>query len=65
MKGVGKFFSEVRVELARVEWPSWAEFVGSTIVVLILVVAFAVFLGAVDRVLEYGALKIFEHGIGV
>ncbi|MEW6499710.1 MAG: preprotein translocase subunit SecE [Cyanobacteriota bacterium] len=64
MKGIARFFGEVRVELARVEWPSWAEFVGSTIVVLMLVAVFAIFLGVVDRLLEWGALKIFERGFG-
>lgn len=42
------FFKEVRVELGKVTWPSFNEFVGATIVVLIIVAAFAVFLGAVD-----------------
>lgn len=42
------FFKEVRVELGKVAWPSFNEFVGATIVVLIIVAAFAVYLGAVD-----------------
>jgi len=42
------FFKEVRQELAKVAWPSFNEFVGSTIVVLIIIAAFAVYLGIVD-----------------
>jgi len=42
------FFKEVRQELAKVAWPNFDEFVGSTIVVLIIIAAFAVYLGAVD-----------------
>jgi len=42
------FLKEVRQELAKVSWPSFDEFVGSTIVVLIIIAAFAIYLGAVD-----------------
>jgi len=36
------FFKEVRQELAKVAWPNFNEFIGSTIVVLIIIAAFAV-----------------------
>ncbi|HBR70238.1 TPA: preprotein translocase subunit SecE [Candidatus Dependentiae bacterium] len=42
------FFKEVRQELAKVAWPNFNEFIGSTIVVLIIIAAFAVYLGAID-----------------
>ena len=42
------FFKEVRQELAKVIWPSFDELVGSTIIVLIIIAAFTIFLGAVD-----------------
>jgi preprotein translocase subunit SecE len=58
-----KFFSEVRTELSRVEWPSIPEFVGSTIVVLVFVAIFALFFGAVDRGISYIAQYIFTHSI--
>ncbi len=35
---------EVRVELSRIEWPSTQEWIGATIIVLVVVAAFAVFL---------------------
>ena len=43
-----QFLSEVRAELAKVIWPSYDEFVGSTLVVLFLVAVFAVFFFFVD-----------------
>ena len=47
------FFKEVRQELAKVAWPNFDEFVGSTVVVLIIIAAFAIYLGAVDFGLGY------------
>ncbi len=51
------FFREVRQELAKVVWPNFNEFVGSTIVVLIIMAFFAVYLGAVD----FGLRIIIEY----
>jgi preprotein translocase subunit SecE len=45
-----QFLREVRAELAKVVWPKRDEFVGSTIIVLLLVWAFAIYLGAVDLI---------------
>jgi len=42
------FLKEVRQELAKVTWPSIDDLVGSTIIVLVIIAAFMVFLGAVD-----------------
>jgi preprotein translocase subunit SecE len=43
-----QFLREVRAELKRVTWPSRKETLGSTSVVIILVIIVAVFLGLVD-----------------
>ena len=43
-----QFLREVRVELKKVTWPSRKQAIGSTIVVLLLVLVISVFLGAVD-----------------
>ena len=56
-----QFFSEVRLELSRVIWPKFDEFIGSTIIVLVIVAAFAVYLGGVDFGLSYLAQYIFER----
>ena len=43
-----QFLREVKVELKKVVWPSRKQTIGSTVVVLILVVILSVFLGMVD-----------------
>ena len=48
MKNIIQFLIEVRSELAKVEWPKWNEFIGSTVVVLLIVVAFSIYLVFVD-----------------
>ena len=45
-----QFLKEVRSEMARVEWPKRDEFIGATIVTLLLVAFFTVYLGFIDRV---------------
>ena len=51
IQNVVRFFREVRVELSKVVWPKFDEFVGSTLIVLFLVCVFAIYLGAVDQML--------------
>lgn len=43
-----QFLREVKVELKKVTWPSRKQTMGSTLVVIILVVIISLFLGAVD-----------------
>jgi preprotein translocase subunit SecE len=43
-----QFLREVKVELKKVTWPTRKQTVGSTVVVLILVLIISFFLGAVD-----------------
>ena len=47
-----QFFREVVAEFRRVTWPSRAEVVNSTVVVLAVVFLLAFFLGAVDVTLS-------------
>lgn len=46
-----RFLKEVRSEMSKVTWPSWDELKGSTILVMILSVFFAVYLFFIDNVL--------------
>ncbi len=46
-KGI-QFLREVRIELKKVTWPSRKQTIGSTVVVIILVMIIAFFLGIVD-----------------
>ena len=43
-----QFLREVKVELKKVVWPSRKQTIGSTVVVLILVMIISIFLGVVD-----------------
>ena len=62
MKSVVQFLGEVRTELSKIDWPKFNDFVGSTVIVLFLVVVFAVFLGSVDRLITMAAKQIFSYG---
>jgi preprotein translocase subunit SecE len=46
------FFGEVKIELKKVVFPSRDEVLGSTKVVLVLVLIVAVFLGLIDQALS-------------
>lgn len=61
MKDVVQFLSQVRVELTRVVWPKFDDWVGSTIIVLLLVAFFSVYLFCVDSVLSQLAWSIFSY----
>lgn len=43
-----QFLREVRVELKKVTWPSRKQTIGSTAVVLLMVIMISIFLGVVD-----------------
>ncbi|NOZ69473.1 MAG: preprotein translocase subunit SecE [Deferribacteres bacterium] len=51
-KKIKNFFSEVKIELKKVVFPSREEVIGSTKVVLVLVLIVAIFLGLIDLVLS-------------
>ncbi len=53
------FLKGVRLELIKVVWPKFDEFIGSTIVVLVIVCAFAIYLGVVDLMFSKLARYIF------
>lgn len=63
MKNLGQFLKEVRWELSKITWPSSREFIGATVIVLILIVAFSIYLGAIDFGFAWLAKYIFvEYG---
>ena len=55
-----RFLTEVTMELKRTTWPTQREVQGTTLVVIVTVFVFAVFLFAVDYVLSQGVTRIFE-----
>ena len=54
---VRAFLDEVRTELKKCSWPTWAELKESTVVVIASVVLLGVFVGVSDLVLN-GVLKL-------
>jgi preprotein translocase subunit SecE len=54
----GQFIRDVRAELKRVSWPTANEVKNTTIITLVAVVFFAVYLFAVDRVLALGITQL-------
>jgi preprotein translocase SecE subunit len=61
MKSLSAFFLEVKQELSKVVWPSRAEYVGAVVVVLLTMVAFAIFLGLINYAFYTGFLKGFQY----
>lgn len=49
IKDVTQFIKDVQFELSKVTWPKFDEWVGATIVTLLLMSFFAVYLGLVDK----------------
>jgi len=64
VKNVTRFLQEVRSELSKVVWPQWAEFIGSVVIVLVLVSFFAIYLGLLDLLFSASARLLFRWYIG-
>ena len=66
-KGIGyyvsksiQFLRESRTELKKVKWPNRRELLASTVVVILLVLVVALFLGIVD----FGLIKVIKNIVG-
>jgi len=57
---VGTFLKEVKEELKKVTWASKEETIGTTVVVLVLVILLSAFIGIVD----IGLSKIIQFIVG-
>lgn len=60
VKNAIQFMKEVKTELSEVIWPTWEDFVGSTIVVLALITVFAIYLGLLDFLFSWVARMVFK-----
>ncbi len=47
-KKIRDFLKSVRSEMRKVTWPSRSEVIRSTLIVLITVIVFAIFIGGID-----------------
>lgn len=54
-----QFLRGVRKEFSKVVWPTKSDLIGSTTIVLLLVVFFAVYVGLVDFLLSSLATRVF------
>jgi len=48
-----KFLREVKIEMNKVTWPSWVELKGSTLLVIVVSIFFAVYIGIIDLVMSF------------
>jgi preprotein translocase subunit SecE len=55
-----QFLREVKIELKKVTWPARKQTVGSTLVVIVLVIIISVFLGIVDIGLSTVIRAVFK-----
>ena len=49
---VGNFFSEVKVELGKVSWPTRQELISSTWIIIVMTALLASYIGLLDFVLS-------------
>jgi preprotein translocase subunit SecE len=49
-----QFYTDVRSEMKKVSWPARQEVVGTTVVVVVAVFFFGLYLGLVDMLLDRG-----------
>jgi len=64
IKKIKDFLGETRIEMRKVSFPSRDEVTSTTIVVLVTSFVFAVFLFAMDKIIEngyVGIIKVFER----
>lgn len=55
-----QFFREARTELKKVKWPTRKELFATTVMVIVLVLIVALFLGIID----FGLIKIIKRIVG-
>ena len=56
------FLSDVRAETKRVSWPSWVQIKATTMVVLVTVAFFAIYLGGLDYLFTQGVQALLQYG---
>lgn len=61
---IKQYVKETVVELQKMTWPTKDELIGSTIVVIVVSLVVAIFIGIVDRALTLLMRTIFGGGLG-
>jgi len=60
MDQMREFARDVRLESAKVSWPTRGELKDSTVVVLVTVLLVAAFIGVMDQILTFGVGLLFR-----
>jgi len=60
MDQMREFVKDVRLESAKVSWPTRGELKDSTVVVLVTVLLVAAFIGVMDQILNLGVGLLFR-----
>jgi preprotein translocase subunit SecE len=60
MKNVLSFLKEVKLEFSKIVWPTKKEFIGSTLIILFVILLFTIFLGFINFMFHIIAQKGFE-----
>ena len=56
-----QFYADVRNEMKKVSWPGRQEVTGTTVVVIVAVFFFGVYLGVVDYILALGLDRLLRY----
>ena len=64
LERIKRYLKETAAELRKMTWPTMDELKGSTIVVIIVSLVVAIFIGVVDRVLTFMVRTIFGGTLG-
>ena len=56
-----QFYADVRSEMKKVSWPGRQEVMGTTIVVIVAVFFFGLYLGLVDYLLAMGLDRVLRY----
>ena len=59
-RNLANFYGDVKIELKKVSWPNKKEVSGTTLVVIITVFFFGIYLFLVDTLLKRAVNSIFE-----
>lgn len=61
-QGIVQYLQDVRSELKKAEWPSRAELIRLTEIVLILIAVVALYCGGLDALLSLVTTRLFNKG---
>jgi preprotein translocase subunit SecE len=59
-----EYFTEVRVEMKRVTWPSWPEVYGTTIMVVVTTFLFGLYFDACDLAFHWLVQRVLNFFLG-